>query len=69
RLDIDRAISQDVLPKVDPEYLTAAFVGIAFEVGDRMQAREPFDAAAAADFATKLFLGGVNALPRLEDSD
>ncbi|GAB5501559.1 MAG: TetR/AcrR family transcriptional regulator [Pyruvatibacter sp.] len=69
RLDIDRAISQDVLPKVDPEYLTAAFVGIAFEVGDRMQAREPFDSAAAAEFATKLFLGGVNALPRLEDSD
>lgn len=63
RADIDRAIAQGVLPNVDPEYLTASFVGIAFEVGDRMLAREPADPEGAADFATRLFLGGVKALP------
>lgn len=68
-LDIERAIAQGVLPKVDPDYLTAAFVGIAFEVGDRMQVRSPFKPEEAAEFATRLFLGGVNALPRLSDAD
>jgi len=63
RQDIERAISQGVLPNVDPDYLTASFVGIAFEVGDRMLARLPFDPAEAAEFSTKLFLGGVTALP------
>ena len=67
-LDIERAIAQGVLPNVDPDYLTAAFVGIAFEVGDIMQTRDPFDADEAAEFATKLFLGGVNALPRLPET-
>lgn len=67
RQDIDRAIAQGVLPKVDPDYLTASFVGIAFEVGDRMLLRPPFDAAQAAEFSTKLFLGGVTALPLLTD--
>lgn len=64
RADIDRAIAQGVLPNVDPEYLTASFVGIAFEVGDRMLARTPPDPEGAADFATRLFLGGVKALPK-----
>ena len=65
--DIKRAIAQGVLPNVDTEFLTASFVGIAFEVGDRMLARAPFDAAQAAEFSTKLFLGGVTALPLLAD--
>ena len=64
RADIDRAIAQGVLPNVDPEYLTASFVGIAFEVGDRMLARSPVDPGGAAEFATKLFLGGIKALPK-----
>ncbi len=68
RKDIERAISQGVLPKVDPEYLTASFVGIAFEVGDKMLEREPVDTQGAADFATSLFLGGVKNLPRTDGS-
>jgi hypothetical protein len=37
-------------------------VGVGFEVGVRMVEREPVDPAAAAAFATQLFLGGLAGL-------
>jgi AcrR family transcriptional regulator len=63
REDIETAIAGGLFPPVDPDFLMAAIVGVAFEVAERMLRRQPHDAAEAADFATNLFLGGVRALP------
>jgi AcrR family transcriptional regulator len=65
RADIETAVAKGVFPPVDADYLMAALVGVAFEVAERMLRREQPDAAAAAAFATALFLGGVRALPRI----
>jgi AcrR family transcriptional regulator len=60
-----QAIEKGGAPRVDADYLAAACIAIAREVGDRMLARRPIDTAAACDFAVKLILGGLPALPRL----
>ncbi|MDB5430550.1 MAG: TetR/AcrR family transcriptional regulator [Caulobacter sp.] len=54
-------------PRVDLDYLAAACIALAREVGDKMLERRPVDTAAATDFCVKLILGGVPSLPRLED--
>ena len=53
-------------PKVDTEYLAAACIVIAREVGERMLTRQPIDVDAAVEFATQMILGGLPALPRQE---
>lgn len=63
REDIELAISKGLFPPVDADYLMAAFVGVAFEIAERMLRRDNADPAVAAQFATALFLGGVRALP------
>lgn len=63
RADIETAIAKGFFPPVDADYLMASLVGVAFEVAERMLRRESPDPAAAAQFATALFLGGVRALP------
>jgi len=63
RKDIEIAIAKGMFPPIDPDFLMAAIVGVAFEVGERMLGREPHDPVAAANFATALFLGGVRTLP------
>lgn len=65
REDIEAAIAKDLFPPVDTDYLMAAIVGVAFEIAERMLRREIVDTAAAADFATALFMGGIRTLPRL----
>ncbi|MFZ5668131.1 MAG: TetR/AcrR family transcriptional regulator [Pseudomonadota bacterium] len=60
-----KAIDRGGAPRVDADYLAAACIAIAREVGERMLNRRPVDTAAAADFAVKLILGGLPALPRL----
>lgn len=65
REDIEKAIAQGLFPPVDADYLMAAIVGVAFEVADRMVVRESRDPAAAAAFATALFLGGIRTLPHV----
>jgi AcrR family transcriptional regulator len=64
KADLQAAIDAGLMPDVDVEYCAAAMVGVGFETGVRMVAREPADPEAAADFATRLFLGG---LPRLAE--
>jgi AcrR family transcriptional regulator len=59
RADLEAAIAAGLLPPVDVEYTAAAMVGVGFEVGVRMVARDPADPGSAADFATRLFLGGL----------
>ncbi len=59
QIDIEKAITEGLLEPVDASYLTAAAVGIAFEVGDRMLSREVADVEGAVTFATSLIMGGV----------
>ena len=60
---LEEDIRNGTLPEVDSEYLMAALVGIAMEIGDRMLRRPAMDADAAATFATQLVLNGFRALP------
>lgn len=66
RADLEAAMDKGLAPRVDAGFLTASLIGIAFEIADEMFRREPFDAEAATEFATALFLGGVQALPRTD---
>lgn len=67
--DVRDAVNRGVLPPVDQEYLCAAFFGVAYELSLRL-ARRAHDkpelasklAEQAADFATRLFLGGLREL-------
>lgn len=59
RDDIRDAIHRGIMPALDADWLAAAFFGTGYEMG-RLLAQGPRqDAAAAADFATRLFLGGI----------
>lgn len=61
RDDIQDAIRRGIMPPLDAGYLAAAFFGAGYEMG-RILAESPRkDPAAAAAFATRLFLGGVHA--------
>ena len=66
REDIEKAIKEGLFPPVDADFLMAAIVGVAFEVGERMILRDKRDPLAAANFATALFLGGIRTLPHAE---
>ena len=63
RADLEAAIAKGLFPEIDSDYLAAAFFGTALEIAERLLRRESGDAAAAAQFATALFLGGIKALP------
>jgi AcrR family transcriptional regulator len=69
REDIEQAIRDGLFPPVDADFLMAAIVGVAFEVGERMVLRERRDPAAAATFATALFIGGIRTLPHADHPD
>jgi AcrR family transcriptional regulator len=64
RESIGKAIEKGGAPRVDVDYLAAACIAIAREIGDRMLERRPVDTASACDFAVRLILGGLPALPR-----
>jgi AcrR family transcriptional regulator len=49
-------------PRADPDYLAAACIAVAREVGEKMLARRPVDVAGAAAFATAMILAGVKGL-------
>lgn len=60
-----RVLERAHAPPVDLDYLTSACIAVAREIGDKMLERRPVDTQVAADFAVKLILGGVPALPKL----
>jgi AcrR family transcriptional regulator len=64
RVDLERAIATGVVPDTDPDLLMASIVGVAFEIANHMIARDDMSVDEAAQFATALFLGGVQALPK-----
>jgi AcrR family transcriptional regulator len=53
-------------PHVDVDYLAAAVIAIAREVGELMLERRPIDAPAAVEFAVQMILGGLPALPQVK---
>ena len=57
--DLRAAIEADIVPAIDVEYMAAAMVGVALEVGVAMVKREPPDVEGATSFATGLALGGI----------
>ena len=60
---IVEAIAAGKGPVSDPDYMAAACIAVARDVGDRMLARRPIDTAAAADFAAGMILSGLRGLP------
>ena len=60
---IEAAISGGKGPVSDPDYIAAACIAVAREIGDKMLERRPVDTEAAADFAVAMILGGLRGLP------
>jgi AcrR family transcriptional regulator len=63
RADIQAAMAQRVLPATDAAALSAALVGVAFELAERV--KSDADVERMTEFATALFMGGINALPKV----
>jgi AcrR family transcriptional regulator len=66
-----RSVFSDVMdrglaPKVDVDFLTAACIALAREIGEKMLERRPVDVEGATEFVVRMLLGGVSALPRVE---
>jgi AcrR family transcriptional regulator len=59
-----KVLEHDHAPAVDLDYFAAACIAVAREVGDKMLERRPVDVDGAADFAVRMILGGLPALPR-----
>ncbi len=62
--DLRAAIGAGIVPELDAEYMAAAMVGAALEVGVAMVRREPPDVEGATRFATSVLLGGIERLGR-----
>lgn len=61
REDIQDAIRRGIMPALDADYLAAALFGAGYEMGRILSQERSRDPAAAAAFATRLFLGGIHA--------
>ncbi|MGE3302238.1 MAG: TetR/AcrR family transcriptional regulator [Hyphomonadaceae bacterium] len=59
RMQIQTAIGRGLAPDLDPDYLAAASIGLAREVGERMLMRGGDDVAHASAFCAGLLLRGV----------
>jgi AcrR family transcriptional regulator len=62
RSSIALVMQRDPALRVDVEYLTAAAIGVAREIGERMLALQPLDVEGAATFAANLILRGLPAV-------
>jgi hypothetical protein len=60
--DLERILSADTSSNIDIDYLTAAAIGIAREMGEVMLQRRPVDVAGATAFASGMLMAGVKAL-------
>ena len=60
--DLRAAAARGDLPALDADYMAAAMAGVAIEVAVRLVERDPPDVAGAAQFATELFVGGIDRL-------
>jgi AcrR family transcriptional regulator len=62
--DLRTAIAAGIVPELDAEYVAAAMVGAALEVGVAMVKRDPPDVGGATHMATCMMLGGIERLGR-----
>jgi AcrR family transcriptional regulator len=60
--DLDSAMRLGIVPRLDANYMAAAMVGAALEVGVVMIKRESPDVEGATNFATQVLLGGIERL-------
>jgi AcrR family transcriptional regulator len=58
------AVAQRSGPLADPDFMAAACIAIARDVGDRMLERRPIDTAGAAQFVVSMILTGLKGLPK-----
>lgn len=61
RADIEDAIRRGIMPKLDAEYLASALFGAGYEMARVLAGSAIKDPARTAAFATRLFLGGIQA--------
>jgi AcrR family transcriptional regulator len=61
--DLGDWVAAGDLPDVDTRSLATAMVGTGFQLATQLVDREPPDVEAAAHFCTRLFMGGIPALP------
>ena len=54
-------------PVTDPDYLAAACIAVARDVGEKMLARRPIDTNGATAFAVAMIQGGLKGLQQAED--
>jgi len=57
-------IARGGAPAADPDYLAAACIAVAREVGEKMIARRPIDTRGATEFAVAMIQGGLKSLPK-----
>ncbi len=62
RQDIEAAMARGLLPVTDAALLSAALIGVGFELAEQVKAGA--GAEEMTRFATALFLGGIGALPK-----
>jgi AcrR family transcriptional regulator len=62
RADIEAAQARGLLPPADAASLSAALVGVAFELAEQIKAGA--DVGQTTVFATALFMGGMGGLPK-----
>lgn len=60
------AIARGGVPAADADYLAAACIAIAREVGEQMLNRRPVDVEGATAFSTALILSGLKGLPQAQ---
>ena len=59
----ERLAAAGQVTSADPDYIAAACIAVARDVGEKMLQKRPVDTAAAAEFATAMILGGLRGLP------
>lgn len=57
-------IAKGRAPAADPDYVAAACIAIARDVGERMLTRRPIDTEGATEFAVAMIQGGLQGLPK-----
>ena len=62
--DLEIVMDKIGLGHLDCDYITAAAIGMAREMGDHMLKRRPVDPKAATDLAAKVMLAGIEALAK-----
>ena len=66
RMDMESVMARSGMDHIDPEYMAAAAIGIARDLGEHMLRRTPVDVEGASEFVTALVLAGVKGLAQTD---